>query len=521
MIEVVSRLNIASILENSARDYPAKTAVIYNETRLTFAQLNGAASQIANGLKAKGIGKGDNVAFSMLNLPYFPMVYYGILKTGATVVPLNVLLKSREIAYHLKDSDAKAYFCFIGTPDLPMAKEGYGGFSETEACEHFWVVTPPGVDNPIPGTFTLNELMTNQSPAFDSFPTSNNDPAVILYTSGTTGQAKGAVLCHSNIYNNSLVISVLLRYVPEDIHLIALPLFHSFAQTVQMNAGMLVGNALVLVPKFDPAAVLKGFQDENITLFAGVPTMYWALLNYSKASEYDLDKISNTLRIGVSGGSAMPVEIMKQFEAKFNVSILEGYGLSETSPVASFSRMDLLKKPGSIGVPLQGVDMAIVNENGEALPIGEVGEIVIRGHNIMLGYYKRDGATKEAFRGGWFHSGDLGKQDEDGFYYVVDRLKDMVLRGGFNVYPREVEETLMTHPKVSLAAVVGEPSDQYGEEIVAHIVLKEGVEATSEEFIAWSKEQMASYKYPRKVLIKDNLPMNATGKILKRVLREE
>lgn len=521
MSDIVSRLNIASILENSARDYPNKIAVVYNETRLTYAQLNGASSQIANGLKAKGIGKGDNVALSMLNLPYFPMIYYGILKTGATVVPLNVLLKSREIAYHLEDSDSKAYFCFIGTPDLPMVEEGFGGFSETDACENFWVVTPPGVENPIPGTSTLNELMADQSPAFDSVSTSNNDPAVILYTSGTTGQAKGAVLCHSNIYSNSLVIQGLFRNVPDDIHLIALPLFHSFAQTVQMNTGMLAGNTLVLIPKFDPAAVLKAFQDENITLFAGVPTMYWALLNYPKASDYDLDKISNTLRLGVSGGSSMPVEIMKQFQDKYKITMLEGYGLSETTPVASFSRLDLAKKPGSIGVPIHGIEMAIVNEEGRILPKGEVGEIVIRGHNIMLGYYKREEATKEAFRGGWFHSGDLGKQDDDGFYYVVDRLKDMVLRGGFNVYPREVEETLMTHPKISLAAVVGEPSEQYGEEVVAHIVLKDGVEGTPEEFITWSKEHMASYKYPRKVMIKDSLPMNATGKILKRVLREE
>ncbi|RMG32868.1 MAG: long-chain fatty acid--CoA ligase [Methanobacteriota archaeon] len=512
------RLNVASLLENSARDFPEKVAVIYGDMRLTYHQINAMASQVANGLKSKGIGKGDKVALSMLNLPYFPIIYYGILKTGATVVPLNVLFKRNEISYHLKDSDAKAYFAFIGTEQLPMGQEALAGFSEVDSCEHFWIILPPGVDNPFDGVQTLDDLMNGQSPNFWSVSVDKNDPAVILYTSGTTGQPKGAVLSHSNIYFNAFVVQGLFRQTSDDIHLVVLPLFHSFGQVVQMNAGFLSGCTLVLIPRFEPAAVLSALEKENVTVFAGVPTMYWALLNFPNADEYDLQKISRTLRLGASGGSAMPVEIMKGFEEKYNVTILEGYGLSETSPVASFSRMDLPKKPGSIGVPIQGVEMAIMDENGNMLGPNEIGEIVIRGHNIMLGYYNKPEATEEAFRNGWFHSGDLGKIDEDGYYYVVDRLKDMIIRGGFNVYPREVEEVMLTHPKISLVAVVGEKDEEYGEEVVAYVVLKEGETATPEEIIEWCKNQMASYKYPRRVYIKESLPMTATGKILKRVL---
>ncbi len=515
----VHRLNIASILENSARDYPEKVAVVYGDMRLTFREVDAMASQVANGLRSKGIGKGDKVALSMLNLPYFPIIYYGILKLGAIVVPLNVLFKQREVAYHLRDSDAKAYFAFIGTEQLPMGKEAFAGFSEVNSCEHFWLVLPPGVDNPIDGASILDDLIKDQSPVFHSVSTSKDDPAVILYTSGTTGQPKGAVLSHSNIYFNAYNVQGLFRQTSDDTHLIVLPLFHSFGQVVQMNSGFLSGCTLVLVPKFDPAAVLSNFEKEKVTVFAGVPTMYWALLNFPNANDFDLDKISRTLRLGVSGGAAMPVEIMKRFEEKYNVTILEGYGLSETSPVASFSRMDLAKKPGSIGVPIPGVEMAIMNDNGKKLGPGEIGEIVIRGHNIMLGYYNRPEATEQAFRGGWFHSGDLGKIDEEGYFYVVDRLKDMIIRGGFNVYPREIEEVMLVHPKISLVAVVGEKDEVYGEEVVAYVVLKEGQSATPEELIEWCKSQMATYKYPRRIYIKDALPMTATGKILKRVLK--
>ncbi|HFE66726.1 MAG TPA: long-chain fatty acid--CoA ligase, partial [Chloroflexi bacterium] len=485
-----------------------------------YAQINGAANQVANGLVAAGIQPGDKVALSCPNLPYFPIVYYGILKAGATVVPLNVLLKRREIAYHLADSDAKAYLCFQGTPELPMGEEGWAGFNEVDGCEHFWMMTAdPAALSPIEGTMTLGQLMGPQPPVFDTAQTDALDTAVILYTSGTTGMPKGAELSHSNIVMNSFVVRELFEQKDDDVQLITLPLFHSFGQTVQMNGGFLGGHTLVLIARFDPEVVFSAFEKENVTLFCGVPTMYWALLHYPGAEKFDLEKIANTLRLGVSGGAAMPVEVMKQFSQKYKVKILEGYGLSETSPVASFSRINMPHKPGSIGVPVWGVEMRVVDQDMNDVPTGEPGEIVMRGHNVMKGYYNKPEANEEAFRGGWFHTGDVATKDEDGYYYIVDRIKDMIIRGGFNVYPREIEEIMITHPAVSLVAVIGVPHDQYGQKIKAYVVLKEGHTAEPEELVAWSKENMAAYKYPRIVEIRESLPMTATGKILKRELR--
>jgi len=513
-------LNLATLLEDNLRHHPAKTAVIYGSTRLSYAQVNGAANQVANGLKAAGIQKGDKVALSCLNIPYFPIVYFGILKAGATVVPLNVLLKRREIAYHLKDSDAKAYFCFQGTPQLPMGEEGWAGFNEVDSCESFWLITAdPAAPSPIEGVSTLGQMMATQKPTFETVQTDALDTAVILYTSGTTGQPKGAELSHSNMVMNALSTRELMKHQNDDIELIVLPLFHSFGQTVQMNAGFLSGHTLVLLARFEPGAVFQALQDEEVTIFCGVPTMYWALLNSPDADKFDLEKISSTLRLGVSGGASLPVEVIKGVEERFNIPLLEGYGLSETSPVASFGRLDKPRKPGSIGVPIWGVEMRVVDDDGKPVPMGERGEIIMRGHNVMKGYYNRPDETAEAFKGGWFHTGDVATVDEDGYFYIVDRIKDMIIRGGFNVYPREIEEILITHPAISLAAVVGVPDEESGEEIKAFVVLKADAQATPDEIIAWSKAQMAAYKYPRFVEIRESLPMNATGKILKKDLR--
>ncbi len=513
-------LNLAVVLESSAREMPGKTAVVFGDMRFSYAQINGAANQVANGLVAAGIQPGDKVALSCPNLPYFPIVYYGILKAGATVVPLNVLLKRREIAYHLDDSDAKAYLCFQGTPELPMGEEGWAGFNEVDGCENFWMImADPAAPSHIEGTQTLGQLMGQQSPVFDTVQTDALDTAVILYTSGTTGMPKGAELSHSNIVMNAFVVRELFNPRDDDVQLITLPLFHSFGQTVQMNGGFLGGNTLVLIARFDPEAVFRAFQDEDVTVFCGVPTMYWALLHYPGANQFDLEKIANTLRLGVSGGAAMPVEVMKQFSQKYKVKILEGYGLSETSPVVSFSRMNMPHKPGSIGVPVWGIEMRVVDQDMNDVPQGEPGEIVIRGHAVMKGYYNKPEANEEAFRGGWFHTGDVATKDEGGYYYIVDRIKDMIIRGGFNVYPREIEEIMITHPAVSLVAVIGVPHDQYGQEIKAYVVLKEGQTAEPEELVAWAKANMAAYKYPRIVEIRESLPMTATGKILKRELR--
>jgi len=512
-------LNLAILLEDSARNVPERTAVICGETRLTYAEVNAKANQVANALREIGVQKGDKVALSCPNLPYFPIIYYGILKTGAVVVPLNVLLKGREIAYHLKDSDARIYFCFQGTADLPMGEFGFEGFKQTDACEHFILINAnPAEKSPFENTKTFAEFIGNQSADFESELTAADDTAVILYTSGTTGQPKGAELTHLNMVLNARLFGTYSTRFECDTHLITLPLFHSFGQTVQMNSGFYNAATLNLLPRFTPEAALSEMEKTDVTIFAGVPTMYWALLNYADADKFDLAKIAANLATCHAGGSPLPLEVLRGFEAKFNTKVMEGYGLSETSPVAVFNRA-ANSRAGSVGFPVWGVQIRVVNETGADVRDGELGEIIIRGHNIMKGYYKKPEATAAAIKDGWFYSGDIGRFDADGFLYIADRVKDMILRGGFNVYPRELEEVLMTHEAVSLCAVIGVPSDEHGEEVKAFIVKKAGAAATEDEMIEWCKTNMASYKYPRFVEFRDSLPMTATGKILKRELR--
>ncbi|HET6532376.1 MAG TPA: long-chain fatty acid--CoA ligase [Actinoplanes sp.] len=513
-------LNLSILLEDSARHHAERTAVVLGETRLSYAQVNGAANQVANLLVARGIRPGDKVALSCPNLPYFPIVYYGILKAGGVVVPLNVLLKGREVAYHLNDSEARAYFCFQGTPELPMGTEGYAGFGQAAGCEQFFLITAdPAAASPIEGAETLGQALAGQPPVFETVLAAETDPAVILYTSGTTGQAKGAELSHSNLVLNALTCNRLFKSTPAtDTHLLVLPLFHSFGSTVNMNAGFATAATLVLLPRFDAAAAVKLLESENVTFFAGVPTMYWGLLN-ALSEGVDVERIADNMRVAVSGGSSLPVEIINQVRQRFGVQILEGYGLSETSPVATFSDPLRDPRPGSIGIPIWGVEVKLIDPEWNTVEgADEIGEIAIRGHNIMRGYYNRPEATAEVMRDGWFRSGDLARRDKDGFYYIVDRAKDMIIRGGFNVYPREIEEVLMTHEAVSLAAVIGVPHEQHGEEIKAYVIRTEAATVTEEELIAWCREQMASYKYPRMVTFVDSLPMTATGKLLKREL---
>ncbi len=513
-------LNLSVFLEDSARRYPSKDAFIFNDTRLNFAQLNGAANQIANGLKSIGIQAGDKVALSCLNLPYFPMVYYGILKAGAVIVPLSVLLKKEEVGYHLNDSDAKAYFCFQGAPGLPMLEEGYAGFQKAEKCQDIFIITAsPGDPSPIEGEKTLGMLMAGQSPEAASVQTMAEDTAVIIYTSGTTGRPKGAELTHSSLVINAMLSAGLFDPTPEDKMLIVLPLFHVFAMTVLMNVGILKATTNVLLPRFDAEVVLGLMQKHGITVFAGVPTMYWGLLNYQN-DNFDFKSISDKLRICLSGGASLPVKVLEDFEAKFNVEILEGYGMSEGSPVVTFNQRQWGRKPGSVGTPLWGIEVKVVDEEGKEVPVGEKGELVYRGHNVMKGYYNKPEANAKTLKNGWLHSGDVAIKDEDGFFFIVDRTKDMIIRGGLNIYPREVEECMMKHEAVSLVAVIGIPHDQYGEEVKACVVLQEGQTLGEEELMAWTKERIAAYKYPRVIEFMSALPQNATGKILKKELRK-
>jgi long-chain acyl-CoA synthetase len=517
--------NLSIFLEDSARRYADRDALVLGGTRLTYAQVDGAANQVANLLVELGVEPGDRVALTCPNLPFFPIVYYGILKAGGVVVPMNVLNKGRENSYYLDDSAAKVYFAFEGSPELPMGSEAKTGVDgATNPPELIVITADPAAASPLAGVRTLGEALAGKSPVFEAVLRDETETAVILYTSGTTGQPKGAELSHANLVLNALTCNRLFGSKPgTDVHLVTLPLFHSFGSTVQMNAGFSMGATLVLLPRFEAAAAISLLQSEDVSFFAGVPTMWWGLLGALDAAPdgqgADVEKIARNMRIGVSGGASLPVEIIKAVKAKLGVTVLEGYGLSETSPVATFSDPDHEPRPGSIGIPIWGVECKLIDDDWNTVDgADEIGEIAIRGHNIMKGYLNRPEATAEVMKDGWFRSGDLARRDEDGFYYIVDRSKDMIIRGGYNVYPREIEEVLMTHPDVSLAAVVGVPHDSHGEEVKAFVILNAGATITTEELQAWGKEQMASYKYPRLVTFVDSLPMTATGKILKREL---
>jgi len=506
--------NLAELLERSAAAYPDRTAIVFADTRLSYAQVNAAANQVANMLVDAGVRPGDNVAFSCPNLPYFPIVYYGILKMGAVVVTLNVLFKGREIAYHLADSEATAYIAFEGTSDLPISEAGREGFLEVPSCASMFVIpAAPSADPP----------WSTQPASFTTVERDDDDTAVILYTSGTTGQPKGAELRHSNLRSNALLGAELFDADPErpDTYLCVLPLFHSYGQSSIQNGAFAFGGTIALVPRFEAKPILDLMRRERVTFLPGVPTMYWGLLAALDDS-VDVPALAANLRVAVSGGAPLPAEIHEQFRQRFGVTILEGYGLSETSPAVSFSRFGEDPRVGSIGVPVPGVEMKLIHDDWTEVPDSPdaVGEIAIRGHNVMKGYYRRPEATAEAIRDGWFRSGDLARRDDDGFYYIVDRAKDMIIRGGFNVYPREIEEALMEHPAVSLVAVIGVPHESHGEEIKAVILRNDGHQDVGpDEIVDWSRNQLAAYKYPRIVEFVDQLPMTSTGKILKRALR--
>lgn len=521
-------LNLASIVEHHAKLAPHKEAIVWNDVRITYGQLNALSNRVANALVEMGIKPGDKVALNCPNLPYFPIVYYGIMKAGAAVVPICVLFTEREIAYHLEDSDAKAIFVFEGTGELPLAKRTKGGFDAVASCEHLIVMTAnPTGESPFPEHKTLTQITAGQPDTFETAATKPEDTCAILYTSGTTGKPKGAELTHLNLMSNiqttyGIHLPVLdFTDGQQKTCLITLPLFHTTGQTVQMNTNIFAGNRVVLLPRFEPRSTLETMVREKVNFWVGVPTMYWAILKYVEENGFDVRPIVENLKVPNSGGAPMPVEVIKDFDRVFGLRILEGYGLSETSPLACFNHFDKPSKPGTVGQAIFGVDVRCFDDDDNEVPRGERGEVVIRGANVMKGYYKRPEATAEAFRNGWFHTGDIGIMDEEGYLAIVDRKKDMILRGGYNVYPRELEEIIITHPAVSLCAVIGVPDDRLGEEVKAFVVLKSGAELGETEFIEWCKGQFAANKYPRYVEFRSELPVGGTGKIFKRALREE
>jgi long-chain acyl-CoA synthetase len=491
--------NLSSLLEQAADGHQDRHAIRMDDLVLTYAQLREAAGRMSTLLASAGVEPGDRVGIMLPNVPAFPIAFYGALAAGAVVVPMNPLLKSREISYYLTDSGAGVLLAWH-----TAAGEAAEGAADAGA-QVINVETPD-----------LAGMLEEHAPATGPSGRADEDDAVILYTSGTTGRPKGAQLTHAGLTRNAeLTARTLLQNHPDDVTMGCLPLFHVFGLTCGLNATVAAAATLTLLPRFDPAKALDIIARDAVTIFEGVPTMYAAMLHHPGA---DPAKAA-TLRVCVCGGASLPVEILRGFEEKFGCVILEGYGLSETSPVASFNLPDRVRKPGSIGVPVEGVQMRLVDDQGQTAPDGEIGEIAIRGHNVMKGYWGKPEATAEAMTDGWFRTGDMARVDEDGYYYIVDRKKDLIIRGGYNVYPREIEEVLHEHPAVAEVAVIGIPHAGLGEEVGAAVALKPGASATPEELRAFARDKVAAYKYPRHVWLVDALPKGPTGKILRREVK--
>jgi long-chain acyl-CoA synthetase len=501
-------LTIASILAESAVRHADRPAVVLGDLRLTYAQLWGHSLQYAAVLREKGIGPGDRVALLLPNTPHFPLAYYGTLALGAVAVPVHALLKAEEIQYVLEDSGAKALICAA-----PLLGEGAKG------AELAGVPVLAVMDGGDATLERIDTLALSATPIEAMVPAEAGDTAVILYTSGTTGTPKGAEITHLNVVMNVVASAMHSFDIDEsDVVLGCLPLFHTFGQTCCMNTAFYVGASIVLLPRFDGAQALELLVEEKCTIFMGVPTMYVGLLEAAKTSD-----LRPTLKSALSGGAALPLPVLERFAEVFGTEVLEGYGLTETAPVATFNQVGFPPRPGTVGKAIWGVEVEIakaeLDDRIEFLPTGELGEIVVRGHNVFKGYLNKPEATAAAVVDGWFRTGDLGTKDADGYVSIVDRKKDMVIRGGYNVYPREVEETLLRHPAVAQVAVVGLPDPQYGEEVCA-VVIKDpdGGDVTEQELSAWAKERLAAYKYPRRVIFTDAFPLGPSGKVLKREL---
>jgi len=512
----VTMINLAHALEASAAVHPDRLAVVCGPRRMTYRDLDRAACRLAAGLRARGIGPGRIVALACPNVPAFPIAYFAILKTGATVLPVSLLLRADEIAYMLGHSEAAAFLCHVGSEAAPIGREGLAAFERVESCSLFaWIPAETG-QRPADGHPDLRGLEADAE-TFDTANRGAGDTAVVVYTSGTTGRPKGAELTHSNLMLHALMIRNNGNWGEDEVLLVALPLFHIFGQVCQMAAGLSGGATLLLLPKFDAATVLALIESEGVTRFSGVPTMYWAMLAHAEAEGLDANALKS-IRGLTSGGASMPVDIMTRFDGRFGTEIREGYGLSETSPAVTTHFPGMRRKPGSVGTPLWGVQVRVVDNDGHEMPRGERGEVVIRGHCVMKGYLKDPEATAEAFRHGWFHTGDIGVMDDDGYLFIVDRKKEMIIRNGMNVYPREVEEILVSHPEISLVAVIGVPHAEHGQEVKAVAVRAPGSTIDEATLIAWAREHMGAHKYPRTVEFREALPMNATGKIQKKDL---
>ncbi|HEV7918222.1 MAG TPA: long-chain fatty acid--CoA ligase [Solirubrobacterales bacterium] len=481
--------NLAQNLADSGVNHADRTAVKLDDIELNYAAVDVGSQLVAGLLAEKGVKPGDRVGLVVPNVPYFIPIYYGILRLGAIVVPMNVLLKQREVDFYLSDSGADQIFVW----------HDFAAEAPDDA-----IVVKPG---------EFEAVLAAAAPFSEVAEAADDDTAVLLYTSGTTGTPKGAELMHGNLSYNAETVAEMVGLKTDDVIFGALPLFHVFGQVCCMNIAVKRGASITLLPRFEPGKALEMLSRDKVTIFEGVPTMYVAMLNSPGAATANADN----LRICVSGGASLPVEVLRGFEERFDCKILEGYGLSETTAGVTFNHPDKERKPGSIGTAMQSVEIRLLGDDGNDVGPGEVGEIVLKGKQLMKGYWNKPEATAEAINAdGWFHTGDLAKVDDDGYYFIVDRKKDLIIRGGYNVYPREIEEVIYEHPAVMEAAVVGVPHDELGEEVAAAIVFKSGESATAREISEFVKERVAAYKYPRLVWFPDELPKGPTGKIMKR-----
>ncbi|GAA4671803.1 long-chain-fatty-acid--CoA ligase [Frondihabitans cladoniiphilus] len=501
--------SVAAILKESADRFPDEIAVVVGPQSTSYRQLWDETRAYAGALRLKGVTPGSKVAMLIPNVADFPRVYYAILALGAVAVPIHALLKQHEIEYVLQDSGSTMLVCAA-----PLLAEGAAG-AGLAGVDVVTVLAPEHSELP----FDRLEALAEAAEPIDTYvPRNPFDTATILYTSGTTGQPKGAEGSHFALIEqvNVLLMST-FKMSSGDKVLGALPLFHTFGQTCTMNTAFRAGATVVMVPKFDGDTALRVMIEQGCDVFMGVPTMYMALLDAATRTEERPD-----LRYAISGGAALPVAIIDRFREVYGAEIHEGYGLTETSPVACFNHVGVTPRPGTIGTAIWGVDVEIADSSVDdrivLMPNGSIGELVIRGHNLMSGYLNRPDDTAKAIVDGWFRTGDLGTKDDDGYLTIVDRTKDMIIRNGYNVYPRQVEEVLAAHPDVTMAAVFGVPHELHGQEIEAAVVLRPGATVTPDELIHFVSDEIAAYKFPRVIHVVDALPLGPSGKILKREL---
>lgn len=513
-------MNLVTSLQSQAEQQPNKIAYHFMGKDTSYGELEHAVGKFAQALTTLGVKKGDHVALLLGNTPHFIVSLYASMRIGATVIPVNPIYTPSEISYIVNNGDVKVVIAL----DLlvPLVAEGEQLFPKVE---HYIICETQ--DDVMERVELLPTMIHAKTSLFQALlhaahevaPITSvtiDDTAVILYTSGTTGVPKGAMLTHGNLYSNARDIGTYLQYTANDKVIATLPVFHVFALTVVVNAPLISGATIILVPKFSPKEVFHLVKEQQATVFAGVPTMFNFLYQLPNSDAADFA----TIRLAISGGASMPVSLLHNFENKFNVRISEGYGLSEASPVTCFNPLVRERKAGSIGMSINNVENKVVNEYGEEVPVGEVGELIVRGPNVMKGYYKMPEDSAFALRDGWLYTGDLARMDEEGYFYIVDRKKDMIIVGGYNVYPREVEEVFYAHPEVIEAAVVGFPDPDFGEAVHAYVVVKD--EAVTEEVLmAYCKEHLAKYRVPKEIEIIEELPKNTTGKILRRSLKEQ